>query len=1307
MATLVLSAAGAALGGSVGGAVLGISTAAIGQALGASIGGVIDQSLFGVGDQTIASGQIDSFRLQSSAEGAAIPRLAGRTRVAGQLIWASDFYEAVSSSSSGGGKFNSQPTITTNAYSYSVNLAFALCEGEIVKIGRIWADGEEVDRSALSYTVYTGSADQQPDPTISAHEGIENTPAFRGTAYIVFDEMQLEQFGNRIPQLNFEVFRRAEPLDVDAEVATDMIPAVALIPGSGEYSLATTPVSYRGDYGNTQSANVHTNRGKTDFALSMDDLKTDLPNCNSISLVVSWFGSDLRCGQCELRPKVEHKNADGHEMPWRVGPVSRGAAQRVSVIDERPVFGGTPCDASIVEAISHISNAGQQVVFYPFILMDIQVGNALPDPYGFGAEQPAIPWRGRITASVAPNMAGTTDKTALIHQEVDQFFGSAGIEDFSIENGEVSYSGPSEWSYRRFILHNAYLCALAGGVEAFCIGSELRGITRLRDETNGFPVVQHLMQLADDVRNILGASTKIGYAADWSEYFGYHPADGSGDVFYNLDQLWAHENIDFVGIDNYMPLSDWRDTPGHQDEAYGEIYNQQYLMDNIEGGEGFDWYYGSDLDRESQIRTPITDGAYQEPWTYRYKDIRNWWGNYHYDRIGGVKSAEKTSWEPQGKPIWFTELGFPAVDKATNQPNVFVDPKSSESSAPYFSNRSHDPDIQSIAIKSVLSYWGDETNNPVSKVYNGPMIDVSRTHIWAWDARPWPDFPMRTSTWSDGENFELGHWVSGRMGGTELSALVAEICEYAGVTSYDVSSLTRMVTGFTISSTQTARSSLEALMTAYNFNCVEVEGVLVFQMLPMAKNWVLDAQGFVVDDSKTEAFQLTRNSNVSMPDQLFLSFWNPDQNYQYAQVDAQTTSAGSPTVSKVELPVVLSNNQAHSVAKDLLSEMRQGREKITFTVPPSQTEIQVGDVFSIAGAVSPAEFRIEGIEEQGVRVIEASRVDLFKTLPKTISNTRSTLPEVLVPASVYGEILNLPQLSAQASGSAPYVAISANPWPGQVAVYSAGDGVAYELEYVANRASIFGTTLEPLKKANAHYWSRVSMDVSISNGALASVSDAQVFDGKNAVAIRAQEDDEWEVFQFANAVLNADGSYTLSRLLRGQLGTDAYIPDSYPAGSQLVFLDDNIGQLSVSEAQILVPRSYRIGPAAKAHSDESYDEYVVAPQGTGLRPFSPVHLRAALQGNGDIALSWIRRTRQFGDYWNAKEVPLVEDNETYQVQVVQGGMVLREETLGAAHFDYDVSMQTTDGVSGGIEFLVCQVSDIYGAGPTTRIEINV
>src|SRR5690606_32360607 len=108
-----------------------------------------------------------------------------------------------------------------------------------------------------------------------------------------------------------------------------------------------------------------------------------------------------------------------------------------------------------------------------------------------------------------------------------------------------------------------------------------------------------------------------------------------GHVHFHLDPLWASPNIDFIGIDNYMPLSDWRDGFDHADAQHFEsVYERAYLQSNIEGGEGFDWYYASSSDRAGQIRSPITDGAYGKPWIYRYKDLRSWWSNQHYNRPG-------------------------------------------------------------------------------------------------------------------------------------------------------------------------------------------------------------------------------------------------------------------------------------------------------------------------------------------------------------------------------------------------------------------------------------------------------------------------------------------------------------------------------------------------------------------------------------------------------------------------------------------------------------------------------------------------
>ncbi len=409
-----------------------------------------------------------------------------------------------------------------------------------------------------------------------------------------------------------------------------------------------------------------------DWATSLDRLQNQLTNCNLVNLYIAWYGNDLRAGFCTLTPGVTRTDLADMPHNWSCNSLQRSAAHLVSTVNGGAAFGGTPDDQSVVAAIKDLKARGLQVCLTPFILMDIPAGNTLSDPYSGNAGQAVYPWRGRITKQYA-----TADKTPQVATEVASFVAQ----------------------YRTFVLHYANLCASAGGVDAFLLGTELRGLTWLRDAEGSYPFVSALVQLAADVKAIL-PNAQLTYAADWSEWFGHQPPDGSGDAFFHLDPLWSDFNITAVAFDNYWPLSDWRDTAPNIDEVVKSdgtltaITDYDYLMANVRGGEGYDWYYASQADRTAQTRSPITDGGYNKPWIYRYKDIWNWWSNQHFNRTSGVESSSPTAWVPQSKPIWFTELGCPSVDKGSNQPNVFYDPKSSESALPYFSDGTCDYLIQ-------------------------------------------------------------------------------------------------------------------------------------------------------------------------------------------------------------------------------------------------------------------------------------------------------------------------------------------------------------------------------------------------------------------------------------------------------------------------------------------------------------------------------------------------------------------------------------------------------------------------------------
>lgn len=201
MAQLAVSIAGAAIGSMFG--PLGMQ---IGWAAGSLIGGM----LFAEGQQ---GPRLSDLKVQVSSYGAALPLPYGGIRLAGNVIWASDLQEHASESSGKGG-----PSVTN--YSYSVSCAVAIADRPIGGIRRIWADAKLVydareDASAEAQaastmfaeymTVYLGSETQLPDPTIEAAEGAGAVEAYRGVAYVVFTDLPLGDYGNRVPNFSFEV----------------------------------------------------------------------------------------------------------------------------------------------------------------------------------------------------------------------------------------------------------------------------------------------------------------------------------------------------------------------------------------------------------------------------------------------------------------------------------------------------------------------------------------------------------------------------------------------------------------------------------------------------------------------------------------------------------------------------------------------------------------------------------------------------------------------------------------------------------------------------------------------------------------------------------------------------------------------------------------------------------------------------------------------------------------------------------------------------------------------------------------------
>ncbi|MGO4704510.1 glycoside hydrolase/phage tail family protein [Microvirga sp. 2MCAF38] len=1277
MATMVLQTVGSVVGGMVAGP-LG---AMAGRVLGGLAGAAIDNALLGgsEGTKVVEGPRLKDIDGLTSTEGAPIPRVYGRARIGGQLIWATRLEEVANtqtqrSGAQGGKGMGAKGSKTVNVtYSYFANLAVGLCEGSIAYVRRVWADGRELDLSSIVMRVHHGHDTQDADALIVAKEGAESAPAYRGLAYVVFERLALAEFGNRVPQFSFEIVRPVDGLN-------RMIRAVCLIPGATEFGYDQTPVMQVLGLGSTRPENRHQWQRASDVDASLDALQALCPNLERVSLVVSWFGDDLRAGNCTIAPRVDVKVKTTDGATWSVAGLERADVNAVSLSSGSPAYGGTPSDNSVIRLIKNLKARGIKVVLYPFVMMDVPAGNALPNPYG-GASQPPYPWRGRITCHPAPGEAGSPDGQEGAASQVSRWFnGTAG--------------------YRKQILHYARLVKDAGGVDGFIIGSELVGLTRVRSAPGVYPAVAELQKLAGDVRTILGAATKIVYAADWTEY-GAHVLDNGREVRFPLDPLFAHSEIDAVGIDYYPPLSDWRDGPDHRDLSEARSpYDTDYLRSRLGAGEAFDWYYASSSQRSAQTRTPITDGAYNKPWVFRQKDLVSWWSNRHVERVGGVETSV-TAWRAQSKPIWLTEIGIPAVDKGPNGPNVFPDPKSSESAYPPFSRGVRDDLSQARGLEAILSRFDpklagfNSADNPASSSYSGRMVDPANVYVWAWDARPFPAFPDFDTVWADGANWETGHWITGRIEGASLDRLVLNILKDFGIEAPTSMPIDGFVDGYVIDRPISARGALEPLARLFGLDAIASGGRLTWRGRGGRGSIQIEKTDLILDE-KAAALKLSRTQETELPLQVELGFTEGEIDYRRAAVASRRLTGASRRESRADLSIVTRRAEAQRLADAWLQDMWAARETAEFELSPRRIEVEPGDVISVPTDAGAKLHRVIRIADGPTRKITSRAIEpsIFETPGASAPRPVKRPPSV--PGKPHVIVLDLPVADGDPT-TLQYMAVAADPWPGAVAVWRSGNGSSYAISRFIDLPAVIGRTLSAFLPGPLWRWDpRTFLDVEISSGAIPSIDDEAALAGNNLFAIQGP-DGRWEIVSAAHAELIGERTYRLSRLLRGLGGSESEAARNLPAGATFVRLDEGVVPLATSD--LGATWQYRVGPAGRDHADPAMLQFSSTIRGDGLRPLSPVRVTARREPGG-VRLSWLRRARRDGDAWDPVDVPLGEEAERYEIDILLGGLVRRTLVSTEASILYPASQELSDfgSTQTQITIRVAQRSAVVGRG---------
>ncbi len=1022
-----------------------IATAFTGTAskmIGKVVGNTVINAMFK--NERINNGKrLTHINIPESPEGQIIPNVYGKVKLNGSIIWMSDVGERVKTRK----KKTKTETITYLEYNYTVSLAIGLCEGEISSVGKIWADDVLISNGANSSSVriYLGKEDQEADPLLEALYD-EDAPRFRGLAYVIIQELDISQFGNKIPQFSCEVTRYSK----DKDSIETLVESMIIIPGCGEF-VYDTKVQNENIGSEIISVNQHQKPAIANARVSLEQLKATFPNVMWVAPVVCWFVDNLTADYCNVVPKIEKRNIQYESEEWNVAGVTRQDAAEVLRIGDQLNYGGTPNDASIVRYLEYIKSQGLKIMFYPMIFVDLA----------------GKPWRGKINALTADG--------------VKHFF-----------NGENGYN--------KFILHYANL--VKDYADAFLIGSEMQDLTKFKDENGEYVAVNEFIKLAEKVKEVIGEKVKISYAANWGEY---HSINGE----YYMDQLWASKFIDFIGIDAYFPLTD---TTRSQ-------YDVNKIMEGWNSGELYDFYY------EDGKKMPLSKD-------FAMKNIEHWWSNKHYNSDGKI-----TDWKPKMKKIWFTEYGFASVSCTTNEPNVFVDDSSDESKLPKNSNGEIDFLAQRAAIHATEMRWK-----------NSDMVE--RKFLWTWDARPYPAWPRLGSVWTDGKNWERGHWINGKAGVMELKSVVRDICLRSGVPDQliDVENLHGIVHGMVIDRDYSARDILEDLQKVYNFDSVEVNGKLTFISRSVREIKEIKYDELLYEYKLNEIDDGYKASPISIEvlnnETKSISLHYIGEHLDVKKYEFYSDECHENNLLEFSFPIVISEDDVRIIAHNILSDIEDSKTTYEFTLSinslfKSQSSISIipGDIVKMN--VNGEDFIMKilnlDIKADNTVKVTSSKTSAMTSRDIKLSSNGSIDNEKLyefIPQSDFS-VVRIPGTNTLA-----IVASGINKkWYGCQVNYKmiSRDSVLSEDALAIEQPTIIGQVLsyDGLEKENYFSFDNYSkLVIKLHHGQLFSIAKNDLFfSEKNMVVVGD------EIIKFSSAKLQPDGTYVISGLLRGLYGT--------------------------------------------------------------------------------------------------------------------------------------------------------------------------
>jgi hypothetical protein len=551
-------------------------------------------------------------------------------------------------------------------------------------------------------------------------------------------------------------------------------------------------------------------------------------------------------------------------------------------------------------------------------------------------------------------------------------------------------------------------------------------------------------------------------------------------------------------------------------------------------------------------------------------------------------------------------------------------------------------------------------------------------------------------------------------GAANVASIVADVCERCGLDAadIDVTDLTdRTVNGYAITRPAPGRGIIEPLRQVAYFDMVESDGQLKYPTRGQSITLALtddDLGAHHAEDDRPPLVTTQKAQDVELPKRIRVQYIAESRDYDTGDAPSPTRITSS-AVNEVDIqvPVSISDDHARQAAEILWADAWGSRWTHEIAVDVAYLGLDPTDVITIPVDGRIHRVRIVSIDDAAgfLRRITLMRDDDGRYTSTAVADTPQRPPVHVIAYSTTSLILlDLPTLRDEDNNAGIYAVAfptdSGRTWTGAVIHRSVDAGVSYSQVGSVVTAGIVGRIVDAVPSGLSTTWDyENTIEVEMLSGTLESRTESAVINGANAAAIGAHG--RWEIVQFQNATQISTTRWQLTGLLRGRRATEHNVGTSL-AGDYFVMVSaGGVIRLPLQIAEIGLSRVYR--PVTFGTSAAEASNVAFTGTGEALRPFSPVHIHGSRVG-GDLIIEWTRRGRLGQELRSGTDIPLSEESEEYEVDILVPGAspetAIRTIETTTTTATYTAADQTTDGFVGGdpITVRVYQISASVGRG---------